>query len=113
MSSLPVSMKRIGWKQPGTSGNIDILDAQGQVTLWSVVLSGRISNSSKLLCMPSMKRIRSKTGEKKWQQHFPHYKSMAIFSGAKGQLTPQLVVGSRRISRSNELSCTALCYLQV
>ena len=32
------------------SGNIDFSDAQGQLTLWFVVGSGRISNSSKLLC---------------------------------------------------------------
>ena len=42
-------------------GNIDFLDAQEQLTLWSLIGSGRISNSSKLLCMSSlpasMKRI--------------------------------------------------------
>ena len=37
--------------QPRKSGNIDFLEAEGQVTLWSGVGSGRISNSSKLLCM--------------------------------------------------------------
>ena len=55
--------------------NIDFLDAQGQETLWSRVRSGRISNSSKHLCMKSlpasMKRIRSETAEKKWQHRFP------------------------------------------
>ena len=49
------SMKEIQEK----SGNIDFLDAR-----WSGVRSGRILNSSKLLCMSSlpasMKRIRSK-----------------------------------------------------
>ena len=34
---------------------------------------------------------------------FSHYKSMGIFSDAKGQLTPQYVVESRRISNSSEL----------
>ena len=31
---------------------------------------------------------------------FPHYKSMVIFPDAQGQLTPQTVVKSRRISNS-------------
>ena len=48
-------------QQPRKSGNIDFLDAKGQLTLWSVVGSVRISNSSKLLRMSlllaSMKRI--------------------------------------------------------
>ena len=42
-------------------GNINFLDVQEQQTLWSLIGSGRISNSSKLLCMSSltasMKRI--------------------------------------------------------
>ena len=49
-----------------------------------------------------------KTAEKKWQHRFSHYKSMGIFSEAKGQLTPQSVVGSCRISNSFELSCMPL-----
>ena len=87
------------------------LDAQGQVTLWSVVGYGRISKS-KLLCMSSlpacMKRIQSKPAEKKWHTFFTYYKCMRIFSDTKGQLTPQSVVGSPRISNSFELSCMAL-----
>ena len=55
-------------------------DAQGQLTLLSVVGSGRISNSCKLLCMSSLpastKRIRSKTVEKTWWRPFPHYNPM-------------------------------------
>ena len=88
------------------------LDAQGEVTLLSMVGSGWISNSFKLLCMSSlpvsMKRIRSKTVEKKWKHRFSHYKSMGIFSDAKGQLTPQSVVGSCRNPSSSELSCMSL-----
>ena len=61
-------------KRPRKSGNIDFLDAQGQLTLWSGVGSGRISISSKLLFMSSlpasMKRIRLKTAEKTWQHRF-------------------------------------------
>ena len=84
------------WPNFGKSGNIDFLAAQGQVTLWSGVGSGRISDSAKLLCMSllpaSMKRIQSKKAEKKRQHCFSHYKSMGINSDAKGQLTPQSVV---------------------
>ena len=80
-------------KHAKKSGNIDFLDAQGQVTLWSRVGSGQISNSSKLLCMSSlpasMKRIQSQTAGKEWQYRFSHYKSMGLFSDDKGQLNPQ------------------------
>ena len=59
------------------------LDAQRQLTWWSVVLSDRNSNSSKILCMSllpaSIKRIGSKDTEKRWRHHFPHYKSMGAF----------------------------------
>ena len=55
-------------------------DAQGQLTLLSVVGSGWISNSCKLLCMSSLpasiKRIWSKTVEKTWWRPFPHYNPM-------------------------------------
>ena len=66
---------------------------------WKPVVGfGQISNSSKLTCMSlfpaSMKWIRSRTAQKKWQHRFSHYKSMGIFSDAQGQLTPQSVVGS-------------------
>ena len=54
--------------------------AQGQLTPQSLVRSGRISNSSKILWMSSlpasMKKIRSKMKALEWTQHFPHYNSM-------------------------------------
>ena len=59
------------------------LDTQGQLTPKSVVRSGLNSNSSDILCMSSLaasiKRIGSKTTEKRWIYHFPHYKSMGAF----------------------------------
>ena len=74
--------------------------------------SSRISNSSKLSCMlslpASMKRIRSRTAEKKWRHHFSHYKPMGIFSDVQGQLTPQSVVQSGQNSNSSELSYMSL-----
>ena len=55
-------------------------DAQGQLTLQSLVRSGRISKSSEMLWMfslpASMKKIRSKMKALEWTQHFPHYNSM-------------------------------------
>ena len=55
-------------------------DAQEELTPKSVVGSGRISNSFKLLCMSSlpasMKRIRSKTAENTWRRCFPNYNPM-------------------------------------
>ena len=45
-----------------------------------MVRSSGNSNSSEILCMSSLpasiKRIRSKSTEKRWRHHFPHYKSM-------------------------------------
>ena len=59
-----------------------------------------------MLSLPArMKRIRSRTAEKKWRHHFSHYKPMGIFSDFQGQLTPQSVVQSSRNSNSSELSC--------
>ena len=52
-----------------------------------------------------MKRIRSRTAEKKWRHRFSHYKPMGIFSDVQGQLTPQSVVQSGRNSNSSKLSC--------
>ena len=45
--------------------------------------TGQNSILSEILCMPSVpasiKRIRSKTTEKRWRHRFPHYKSMGAF----------------------------------
>ena len=79
-------------------------DAQGQITLVSV--SGRNLNSSKLSCMSSlparMRMIDSKMKALEWS-HFSHYKSMGMFQIAQGQLTPQSLVRSGRISNSSEI----------
>ena len=86
---------------------INFSDAKGQITLELVVVSGRNLNSSKLSCMSllpaRMKIIESKMKELEWSQHFPHYKSMGIFPDAQGQLTPQFLVRSGRISNSSEM----------
>ena len=86
---------------------IDFSDAQGQITLESVVVSGRNWNSSKLLCMSllptRMKMIHTKMKELEWSQDFSHYKSMGIFPDAQGQLTLQSLVESGLNSNSSEI----------
>ena len=63
-------------------------DAQGQITLVLVSVSGRNLNSSKLSCMSSlparMRMIDSKMKELECSQDFSHYKSMGIFQTLKG-----------------------------
>ena len=86
---------------------INFSDAQGQITLESVVVSIRNLNSSKLSSMSllptRMKFIHTKMKELEWSQDFSHYKSMGIFQDAQGQLTPQSLVRSGRISNSSEM----------
>ena len=86
---------------------INFSDAQGQITLELVVVSGRNLNSSKLSCMSSlparMRMIDLKIKELECSQDVSHYKSMGIFPDAQGQLTPQSLVRSGRISNSSEM----------
>ena len=86
---------------------INFSDAQGQITLELVVVSGRNLNSSKPSCMSSlparMRIIESKMKELECSQDFSHYKFMGIFPNAQGQLTPQSLVRSGRISNSSEM----------
>ena len=87
--------------------SVNFSDAQGQITLESVVVSGRNWNSSKLPCMSSlparMRMIELKMKELECSQDLSHYKSMGIFPDAQGQLTPQPLVRSGRISNSSEM----------
>ena len=82
-------------------------DAQGQITLELVVVSGRNFKSFQLSCMSTlparMRMIESKMKELECSQDFSHYKFMAIFPDAKTQLTPQSAVRSCRISNSSEM----------
>ena len=90
---------------------INFSDAQGQITLELVVVSGRNLNSSKLSCMSSllaMRMIDSKMKELECSQDFSHYKSMGIFPDTQGQLTPQSLVRTGRISNSSEMLWTFL-----
>ena len=97
-------MKALEWSQHKCS---NFSDAQGQITLVLVSVSGRNLNSSKLSCMSSlparMRMIDSKMKELECSQDFSHYKSMGIFPDTQGQLTPQSLVRSGRISNSSEM----------
>ena len=68
---------------------INFSDAQGQITLELVVVSGRNLNSSKLSCMSSlparMRMIDSKMKELECSQDFALYKCMGIFPDAQGR----------------------------
>ena len=82
-------------------------EAQGQITLVLVSVSGRNLNSSKLSCMSSlparMRMIDSKMKELECSQDFSHYTSIGIFPDAQGQLTPQSLVRSGQISNSSKM----------
>ena len=84
---------------------INFSDTQGQIILELVVVYGRNLNSSKLSCMSSlparMRMTNSKMKELECSQDFSHYKSTGIFPDAQGQLTPQSLVRSGRISNSS------------
>ena len=66
---------------------IDFSEAQGQLTLKSVMESCRNSNPSKLLWLTLLpariNMIHSKLKALERSQHFSHYKSMGIFSDAQ------------------------------
>ena len=87
---------------------INFSDAQGQITLELVVVSGRNLNSSmRLICMSSLparlRMIDSKMKKLECSQNFSHYKSIGIFPDAQGQLTPQSLVRSGRITNSSKM----------
>ena len=78
----PIEMKELAWRQHFPIISLwDFLDALGQLTPQSLVRSGR--NSSEILCMSwlpaRIKRIGSKTTEKRWRNPFLHYMSMGAF----------------------------------
>ena len=74
-----------------TTFYINFSDAQGQITLELVAVSGQNLNSFKLSCMswlPARTRMfDSKMKELECSQDFSHYKSMGSFPDAQGQLT--------------------------
>ena len=69
---------------------IDFSDAQGQITLESVVVSSPNWNSSKVPCMSllptRMKMIHTKMKELEWSQHFPIISIWEFFKTLKGSI---------------------------
>ena len=67
---------------------INFSEAQGQITLELVVVSGQNLNPSKFTYMSAlparMRMIDSKMKELECSQDFSHYKSMGIFPDAQG-----------------------------
>ena len=82
---------------------IDISDAQGQITLESVLVSSPNWNSSMSSLPARMRMIESKKKELECSQDFAHYKSMGIFPDAQGQLTLQSLVESVPNSNLSEI----------
>ena len=76
-------------------------DAQGQLTLQSMVGSGQISNSSKTLWLSSLP-----AKMKKVQPKLNSFRTLYInFSDAQGQITLELVVVSGRNLYSSKILC--------
>ena len=77
MSSIPTNLKWTGLIQSEKKWKNQFFRPLRAANLWSVVGSGQISNSSKLLSMSSlpvsMKRIPPRTTEKKGQHRFSNY----------------------------------------
>ena len=86
---------------------INFSDAQGQITLESVLVSSPNLYSSKLSCMSSlparMRMTKSNIKELECSQDFSHYKSMGIYQDAQGQQTPQSLVESGPNSNLSEI----------
>ena len=86
---------------------INFSNAQGQITLMLAVVSSQNLSSSELSCMSSlparMRMIDSKNEELECSQDFSNHKSMGILPDGQGQLTPQSLVRSGRISNSFEM----------
>ena len=99
MKKTQSKIKELEWSQ---HYSFLFFNAQGQLTLKSVMESCRNSNPSMILWLAllsaRMKKIHPKMKVLEWSQHFSHYKSMGIFPDAQGQLTHKFLVGSCRIS---------------
>ena len=111
----PIKIKALAWSQHYTS---IFSDAQGQITLELVVVSGRNLNSSKFFmhvlvtCKNEDDRFKNE-GARVFTRFLP-FKSMGIFPDAQGQLTPQSWVRSGQIKFRIHPRCYRCSrYLQV
>ena len=86
MKMIHTKMKELEWSQHFSHyKSMGIFqDAQGQLTLQSLVESGPNSNLSEILWLSalpvSMKKVRSKMKALACSQHFPHYNPMGAIS---------------------------------
>ena len=119
MSLLPARTEKIQLKMKALKCSQDssryksmgiFQDAQGQLTLQSMVGSGRISNSSATLWLSSlpakMKKIRSEMKALEWPQD-----NMLIFLAVKGRLLRSDWWDLAEI-RTHSSFYTCACYLQ-
>ena len=90
---------------------IDFSEAQGQLTLKSVMESCQNSNPSKLLWLTLLplriNMIHSKLKALERSQHFSHYKSMGIFQTLK-KVTHKSLIGSCQVSNPSEILWVSL-----
>ena len=107
MSSLPASMKKIRSKMKALEWTQHFPHYNSMVAMET---SGRIWPNFELIqalihvlitCKYEKNLIKN-SGENVMTS-FPHYKSMGIFQIAQGQLTPQSLVRSGRISNLSEI----------
>ena len=105
MSSLPVSMKKIGEKVVATS--IFRRPRAGNSVVRGQILSNFELIQALMYVIVTCKYEKDpiKTAKKKGQHRFTIINYEDFFSDAILQLTPQSVVKSRRIANSSELSC--------
>ena len=116
MSSIPARMKKIQLKIKTLECSQDFShyksmgifpDAQGQVTLQSMIGSGQISNSSKTLWL-SLLPAKNEEDQIKNEGARVFTTLYSNFSDAQGQITLDLVVVSGRNLNSYKLSCMSL-----
>ena len=96
MSSLPASMKKIRSK-------IEAIECSQYYTSIFQMRKGRVGGGiwPKFEHIQAFMHVTCKNEDDR--QAFPHYKSMRIFPDAQGQLTPQSLGRSGRISNSTEM----------
>ena len=108
MSSLPASMKKIRSKMKALEWTQHFPHYNSMVAMET---SGRIWPNFELIqalihvlitCKYEKNPIKN-SGENVMTSFSPFYKSMGIFPDAQGQLTPQSLVRSGRISNSSEI----------
>ena len=82
LKSYKFKMDQINSKQE-KEAKFEFLDAEGQLTLWSVVGSGQISNSSKQLCMSSIPARMEEQLRKSGNNIFPFISLWGFFQMLK------------------------------